>query len=138
MIFLNQLAQGIASFSDGDTWFRMHTEDEKRRILLGLNVLILQSGPRKEDASDAIADAQLSRTLTPCVMIMKSELRTQFAKVAWLPEPELPQVFLLLIKLLGVADTRRRAEKPLDLVNHWWHRDLSDPQVVEEIRRKKV
>jgi len=28
---------------------------------------------------------------------------------------------------------RRRREKPLDTVNHWWHRDLSDPQVVATI-----
>ena len=136
-ILLNQLAQGIVRGSDGDTWFQARNTDEKRRLLLGLNLLILQSSPRKEDAAVAISEAQLAQTLTPCVMITKPDLRNQLAKLAWLPEPELPQVFRLLIKLLAVADNRRRREKPLDLLNHWWHRDLSDPKVVEEIKRTK-
>lgn len=137
-ILLNQLAQGIVSDSEGDAWFQAQNGDCKRRLLLGLNVLILQASPREEDAAVAISEARLKETLTPSVLIMKPDLRIQLAKLVRLPEPELPRVFRLLIKLLAVVDNRRRREKPLDLVNHWWHRDLRDPKVANDIKRTKA
>ncbi|WP_157088609.1 DUF5958 family protein [Bradyrhizobium jicamae] len=137
-ILLNQLAQGIVSASEGDVWFQAHNEDAQRRLLLGLNVLILQASPRQEDAVVAVSEARLKQTLTPSVLIMKPDLKVQLAKLVRLPESELPRVFKLLIKLLAVADNRRRREKPLDPVNHWWHRDLSDPKVVNDIKRTKA
>ncbi|TQF42634.1 hypothetical protein UNPF46_04640 [Bradyrhizobium sp. UNPF46] len=136
-ILLNQLAQGIVSDREGEVWFQAHSLDEKRRVLRGLNVVILQASPREEDAATAISKAQLKTTLTPCVIVKRPNLKVQLAKLATLPEPELTQSFRLLIKLLAVADKRRREEKPLDLENHWWHRDLADPNVVNEIKRVK-
>jgi hypothetical protein len=136
-ILLNQLAQGIVSGAEGDAWFQGQNGDGKRRLLLGLNVLILQAGPRQEDVAVAISEARLKQTLTASVLITKPELKVQLAKLARLPERELPGVFKLLIKLLAVADNRRRREKPLDLVNHWWHRDLRDPKVVNDVKRTK-
>lgn len=134
-ILLNQLAQGIIGDSDGDAWFKAQNTIDQRRLLAGLNVLVLQASPRQEDAAIAISEARLAPSLTPCVLITKPNLRSQLAKLVQLPEPELPRAFRLLIKLLAVADGRRRREKPLDLVNHWWHRDLRDPKVVEDIRQ---
>ena len=136
-IVLNQLAQGIVSDSEGDVGFRTKDVNDQRRVLLGLNGLVLQASPRMDDAPLAISEARLAHTLTPCVLIMKPDLGSQLSKLARLPEPELPRAFRLLVKLLGVADGRRRREKPRDLVNHWWHRDLSDPKVLEEIKRAK-
>ncbi|MDX3966548.1 MAG: DUF5958 family protein [Bradyrhizobium sp.] len=136
-ILLNQLAQGIASDAEGEAWFGAHSEDNKRRLLRGLNGFILQARPKPEDVAAAIAESRLKPTLTPCVLIAMPNLRVQLAKVATLPEFELPRVFLLLIKLLAAADGRRRKEQPLDLVNHWWHRDLSDPDVVNDIKRTR-
>ena len=136
-ILLNQLAQGIVSASEGDAWFQAHNEDGRRRLLLRLTALILQASPRQEDAAVAISEAGLKQTLTPSVLITKPDLKVQLAKLVRLPKSELPQVFKLLIKLLAVADGRRRRNKPLDLVNHWWHRDLSDPKIVNDIKRTK-
>ena len=136
-ILLNQLAQGIASDAEGEAWFSAQSGDNKRRLLRGLGNFILQAGPKPEDAAIAIAESQLKPTLTPCVLIAMPNLRVQLAKVATLPEFELPRVFRLLIKLLAAADGRRRKEQPPDLVNHWWHRDLSDPDVVNDIKRKR-
>lgn len=136
-ILLNQLAQGVASDSEGDAWFNARSKDDKRRLLRGLSNFILQAGPKPDDVAGAIAELRLKRTLTPCVLIAMPNLKIQLAKLSTLPEFELPRVFRLLIKLLAAADNRRRRERPLDLVNHWWHRDLSDPEVVNEIKRAK-
>jgi len=136
-IFLNQLAQGIVRDSEGGVWFNALGTDDKLRLLRGLNAFILQARPKPEDVAVAISESRLKPTLTPCVLIAGPNLAVQLAKLATLPEFELPRVFRLLIKLLAAADGRRRREQPLDLVNHWWHRDLSDPEVVNDIKRTK-
>ncbi|MBH5368672.1 DUF5958 family protein [Bradyrhizobium glycinis] len=136
-ILLNQLAQEIVSSSEGEAWFGAQSEDDKRRLLRGLNNFILQARPKPEDVAVAIAESQLKPTLTPYVLIAMPNLRVQLAKLATLPEFELPRAFRLLIKLLAAADGRRRKEQPLDLINHWWHRDLSDPDVVNDIKRTR-
>ncbi|MFB6447393.1 DUF5958 family protein [Bradyrhizobium tunisiense] len=136
-ILLNQLAQGIASASEGEAWFGAQSDDNKRRLLRGLNSFILQASPKPEDVAAAIAESQLKPTLTPCVLIAMPNLPVQLAKLATLPEFELPRVFRLLIKLLAAADGRRRKEQPLDHINHWWHTDLSDPDVVNHIKRTR-
>ncbi|QHP68429.1 DUF1493 family protein [Bradyrhizobium sp. LCT2] len=136
-ILLNQLAQGIASNPEGDAWFGAQSEDDKRRLLRGLSNFILQARPKPEDVVVAIAESRLKPTLTPCVLIAMPNLRVQLAKLVMLPEFELPRVFRLLIELLAVADGRRRKERPLDRINHWWHRDLGDPDVVNDIKRMR-
>jgi Family of unknown function (DUF5958) len=136
-ILLNQLAQRIVSDSEGTAWFEAQNEDSKRRLLRGLSGFILQASPRQEDAVVAISEAHLKPTLTPCVLITKPNFSVQLAKLAALPESELPRAFRLLLRLLAAADDRRRKEKPLDIVNHWWHRDLSDPKVVNDIKQTK-
>ncbi|MBB4428208.1 hypothetical protein GGD66_006794 [Bradyrhizobium sp. CIR48] len=117
-ILLNQLAQGIASASEGDAWFGAQSEDNKRRLLRGLSNFILQASPKLEDVTVAIAKSRLKPTLTPCVLLAMPHLKVQLAKLSTLPEFELPRVFRLLIKLLAAADNRRRRERPLDLINH--------------------
>ncbi|WP_271566802.1 DUF5958 family protein [Bradyrhizobium sp. CCBAU 11386] len=91
-ILLNQLAQGIASGSEGNAWFGAQSEDNKRRLLRGLSNFILQARPKHEDVTVAIAESQLKPTLTPCVLIAMPNLRVQLAKLPTLPEFELPQI----------------------------------------------
>lgn len=134
-IFLNQLAQDIVDISDGEAWFRALEIDEKRSVLRDLNYLVLQSSPQQSDADEAISSSGLSPKYTPCVVLSKPGLKVQLTRLAQLPDQELSRAFRLLIRLLAIADGRRRAKGNLDLVNHWWHRDLSDPTIVEEIKR---
>jgi hypothetical protein len=67
--------------------------------------------------------------------MLKPGLKAQLAKLTDLPQAQLEEAFRLVVELLNIADSRRRTEKPLDLVNHWWHRDLRDPKILDEIRR---
>jgi hypothetical protein len=135
-ILLNKLAQGLADLKEGEGWFTSLGERERRDVLRDLNFMILNASPQSADVTEAIVNSALKPTFTPCVLLSKGEIRQQLAKIANLPEGELQKSFRLLIALLGVSDARRRRERPLDTVNHWWHRDLSDPNVIEAIRRE--
>lgn len=133
-IFVNQMAQGIVEIGDGERWFSAFDSESKRGVLREVNAMILQAHPTQEDAMSTIAASGLKETLTPCVLLSKPNIKVQLAKLANLPEAELTNVLKLLVRLLGIADKRRRGTKPVDTVNHWWHRDLGNPQVVAEIR----
>ncbi len=135
-ILINQMAQGIVEIDEGEQWFSAHDLESKRGMLREVNVMILQAHPTPDDAISAIAASGLNDTLTPCVLLLKPGIKVQLAKLANLPEPELANVLKLLVGLLGVADKRRRETKPVDTVNHWWHRDLRNPQVIAEIRER--
>jgi len=133
-IFINQMAQGVVKTGDGERWFSAFDLESKRGILREVNAMILQAHPTPEDVVSTVVESGLKETLTPCVLLSKPNIKVQLAKLANLPEPELTNVLKLLVRLLGIADKRRRETKPVDTVNHWWHRDLGNPQVVAEIR----
>ncbi len=133
-ILLNRLAQCLVDISEGQRWFDGLGENKRRDVLRELNLMIANASPRPGDIPDAIADSGLKSTYTPCVLLRTGEIRTQLAKIVGLPENELVKAFRLLISLLGVCDSRRRREKPVEPKEHWWHRDLNDPTVVAEIR----
>ncbi len=135
-ILLNQIAQDVIDIEEGERWFLLLGETQRRAVLRELNFMIANAGPRNEDVPDAIAKSGLKKTFTPCVLLKTGEIRIQLAKIANLPEDELLKAFRLLIALLSVCDGRRRREKPVDTENHWWHRDLTDPQVVARIKEE--
>jgi len=135
-IFVNQIAQGIVQIDEGERWFSAFDLETKRNVIREISSMVLQAHPLPEDAALAIAASGLRKTLTPSVILLKPNIKVQLAKLANLPEREFPNVFRLLVKLLGIADKRRRETRPLDTINHWWHRDLSNPGIVEEIRQR--
>jgi hypothetical protein len=135
-ILLNQLAQGLIDFLEGERWFSSLGEGEKRTALQELNFMIANANPRNEDVPTAIAKSGLKSTCTPCVLLTRGEVRIQLAKIVNLPEDELLKSFSLLVALLGVCDNRRGQVKPPDTENHWWHRDLNDPDVVRAIKQQ--
>ncbi len=136
LILIHQLAQGLIDTDAGERWFVSLGTAEKTAALRDVNFMIANASPRREDIPKAIEKSGLKTTSTPCVLLRSGEVRTQIAKIANLPENELLKAFRLLLALLGVCDLRRRTEKPLDIRNHWWHRDLKDPAVISEIRHE--
>jgi hypothetical protein len=133
-ILINQIAQGIVKIEEGERWFLSLDLESKRTLLYRINAMILQAHPIPEDAISSVEASGLKKTMTPCVLLLRPGINDQLAKLANLPETELLSVFKLSVRLLGIADKRRRETKPVDTVNHWWHRDLKDPKVVAEIR----
>jgi hypothetical protein len=134
-IFLNQIAQGITALNTGRSWFDSLPVVEQREVLRQLNAMILQAHALQSEAEQAGRQSGVPLGSTPATLLVAGDLRKQLAKIASLPETKLCTAFVLLITLMGLADKRRRTTEQLDLINHWWHRDLSDERVVSKIRR---
>jgi Family of unknown function (DUF5958) len=137
-ILLNQLAQGIRSMEAGNEWFAGLPVEQRLEVLRTLSHMALQAGARGEDVAPAIKRATLRASHTPCVLLLKGRLAGQLAKVLALPPPEYEKAFALLLALFAIADQRRRATQCADGCQHWWHQDLSQEQVVNDLRAGKV
>ena len=47
-----------------------------------------------------------------------------------LNENELKKVWIILLNILKIADTRRKNAEDPRLCNHWWHKDLSNQDYI--------
>lgn len=135
-IFLNQIAQGVHSASKGVQWFQVQSTRRRGTILRGLGHMLLQAGANNDDLLHSVSSSGAKSTLTPCVFFKKSMRPKEIvAKVVNLPENEQKTTFLLLILAFSSADNRRRKESCSASCRHWWHKDLSRPEILDEIRQ---
>jgi hypothetical protein len=132
-LLLNQIAQGVRLAREGEEWFAALPGDRRQEVLRWLANMATHAGARAGDAEAAIRDSGLRPTATPCVLLSKDNLPVQLAKIVHLPAGEQPKAFRLLVALFRIADARRRAIQCAGGCSHWWHRDLSDGGVVEEL-----
>ena len=135
-IAINQIQQELISQQDATNWFLSFPTETQQDILQRLSYMALQAGTRETDVSLAIAKSKLRPTYTPCVLLSKGRLKEQMAKLLKLPASEFIKAFFLLISLLAIADARRYSKYCQDGCSHWWHRDLSDRNVLDEIRHE--
>jgi hypothetical protein len=134
-ITLNRIAQGHVLPPIGIEWFETFHEAEQRGVLRILVHMVLQAGGSSQDVAAAIEEAGLKTTYTSCVLLTNGALNVQLAKAVQLPRNELTKLFSLLIALLKIADNRRRMHCR-ERCRHWWHWDLADEGVIDEIRRE--
>ena len=135
-ITINQIQQELISQEDAKNWFLSFPNEGQQDILQRLSYMTIQAGAREEDVSLAITKSKLRATYTPCVLLSKGRLKEQMAKILKLPSSEFIKTFFLLISLLAIADARRYDKYCQDGCSHWWHRDLSDRKILDEIQRE--
>lgn len=135
-IVLNQIVQGVIAAKDAVVWFLSLADELKRTALRELAAMTLQAGAVPADVEEAVSRSGSKGTCTPAVLLSKGPLKVQVARVIGLPAQEMERSFRLLVSLVAIADERRRATR-CDLgCEHWWHQDLSDPRIVDQIRRE--
>jgi hypothetical protein len=88
--------------------------------------------PTSTHVEEAIRSSGLRVTYTPCVLMLRKPPPEALSKIGNLPDAERQKSFRLLISILGVADSERRAGCG-DNCAHWWNRDLRDEAVVRQI-----
>ncbi|OCQ91659.1 hypothetical protein BCD67_09125 [Oscillatoriales cyanobacterium USR001] len=132
-ITINQIRQELISQEDTKNWFSSFPPQYQQEILQWLSYIVIQAGAREEDVALAIVKSKLRPTYTPCVLIGKGRLKEQLVKIVQLPTSEFMKAFLLLMSLFAIADARRYNKYCQDGCSHWWHRDLSDRQTLDEI-----
>lgn len=142
-IRLNQLGQGVISTAEGLDWFKQLSSEFQIEILRRLVYFILQMGGSGREAIPSIELSGLKKTYTPCQLLTNASAepfgRKNFSailtKIINLPEGERVKSFILLLSLFAVVDEKKR-KQGIFPERYWWHRDLSQEQVVESIVRE--
>jgi hypothetical protein len=114
--------------AEGVEWFEGLSEDDRRKVLRALVLFCGQARACEDDVPESIARSDLRPTHTPAVMLTKWRFGME-----GLPAYELTKSFRLLVALLSIADTRRRALHCADGCGHEWH-NLADPPEGRNLR----
>lgn len=130
---LNQLAQGLFSIEEGQSWFTSLSLMKQKEILQILAHFVREAGARQSDVPEAIKQSGMKATYTPSVLLSKGKPQTEAYRLLGLPAYEYPRAFPLLLSLFKIVDERRRVTQCARGCSHWWHQDLANPQIVASI-----
>ena len=134
MIALNQMAQGLWTRREREEWFAGLDVQRQRDVLNWAVEMAKQARASELDVSIAVKESGLKPTYTPCVMLSRPPIKSQYFRVLELPQEEWQKLLAILIALFAVANRRRLRKYPENKERHWWNWDLSDPEVLARIR----
>jgi hypothetical protein len=137
LILLNQYVQGVVSRDEIDGWFLSLDEADKQAVVRNTWILAIQAQVREMDIPVAIVASELKSTHTPVVMLTKgnTSLHNRGYKLSTLKGAILTQAFLFVLECFVSAERRRKEKEGSSECHHWWHKDLSDREIVQEILR---
>jgi hypothetical protein len=134
-ILVNQWVQDVQPTSVILEWFESSSAERKLEILRYLVSLCKQARAANEEGLEAILASSLNPRRSASVLLARGTNTEILNKLSSLRNADGADAFILLLHLLRIADKRRKlAENPASC-NHWWHRDLGDPVVLNEIKR---
>ncbi len=139
LILINQYVQNIITKDNINSWFLSFDESDKQIIVRTIWQLAVQSRVNDNDVLIATNAARLKSTHTPVVMLHSSKftLWQRGGDLAKLRGQLLNQAFYLVLECLATADRRRREEENKTECTHWWHRDLTDKKIIDEIIKNR-
>ena len=134
-ILVNQWVQNFQSTAIVLEWFESGSPERKLEILRYLVSLCKQARATNDEGQEAILVSSLNARRSACVLLAKGANTEILNKISTLRNADGVDAFILLLHLLRIADERRKAAETPANCNHWWHRDLGDPIVLDEIKR---
>lgn len=136
-ISVNQWGQKLIPIENIEQYFLTLNYGEKKKFVIDLSNLIIQSKPEDFDIDESIIKSELRHSYTPCILLKKNGLKTfSFEKIANLPENELSKSLKLFLYLFQIS-YYRRFEKEKNDINKWWYWDLSDDKNIELLLKNK-
>lgn len=134
-ILVNQWVQNVQPTPVILEWFESSSSERKLEVLRYLVSLCKQARATNDEGQEAILASSLNPRRSASVLLAKGTNNEILNKLSTLRNADGVDAFILLLHLLRIADERRKAAETPTSCNHWWHRDLGDPVVLDEIKR---
>jgi hypothetical protein len=138
LVLLNQYVQGIVLREDIVHWYSSLDENSRKAAVKAIWILATQARILESDLTKAIDESGLKPTHTPVQMLKTKKMpfhRRGYA-LANLKGTVLNQAFLLVLECFALAERRRKDSEDSATCNHWWHKDLSNENVLKERRKQ--
>ena len=133
IIRMNQLVRHRTNVPGFEAWFSSLDSDGQRTLLLHLYQFANQAGADSSTYESAIRLAGLRPDSHVVKSIQREEPWLISETIADLHGFSPQECLFLLVHLFGVAEQRVYAKESVLWCNHWWHRDLTDQWVVDDI-----
>jgi len=139
LIRMNQLVRKRTDYGRFLDWYQSLNSDERVSLIGELCHGAYQAGVDESVYRVAAEDAGLAQEADFLRMMMKVKGPSGVnvgGLVGWLrsaSEPDRVRAFKLFVHLFGEAERRVLQKEDRKYCNHWWHRNLEDPRVVESI-----
>ena len=101
-LIINQISQNIIPFEEGMNWFGDLEEIDQLSVLHDLRICYEQSHPTDEIVKLGLHKSKLKSTFTPCVLILKFQMRQALVKIMELPKSERIKSFCLLMSIFSI------------------------------------
>jgi hypothetical protein len=138
LIRMNQLVRARIDLDGFQAWYETLPLEGRGALTYMLCEFAHQAGVHESTWDEALAASGLPSS-DPVVRRLWAARRDEFQAfplyefVRAAPEKDLPTVFRLFVYLFGIAERAvYRAESKM-WCNHWWHRDLLDERVVQDL-----
>ena len=144
VIRINQLVRGATDTERLGQWYGSLTRPEQTTLTVTLMDFAHQARPQEQEWHQAIEAAGLA-TNPKLVERLKAYVVDQYLSEEpgfhfnWLhtaSEPDRATAFWFAAHLFGFAARRQLDSCQCGGSYHWWHQDLTDERVVQEILRK--
>ena len=138
LIRLNQLVRGRIDFEGFRDWYTALSLYRQRSLTYLLCEFAHQAGVDAASWAAALAASGLTASNPVALRVIAAGrgehpvFRLHELVVA-VPAGDLPTVFRLFVYLFGTAEGAVYRGESKEWCNHWWHRDLLDNRVVQEL-----
>ncbi|MBC8137033.1 MAG: hypothetical protein H8F28_14225 [Fibrella sp.] len=145
LIRMNQLIRGRIDLAGFNQWHESLPPDEQATLLYSLHLFGQQAGGREQVFEEAVKYTQLPMN-HPLVNTLShfrggyirdgDASNTRLSEQEWLTVRQAEDRRLLLpvlVYFFGFAENKVYSMETAENCNHWWHRDLLDDRVVEDL-----
>lgn len=138
-IFLNQFSQNLHSLDEMNRWFESYDLLNKRDIISNLLNMVIQAHPCYDDIAISATQIKKDKSTSAIMLLNRNK---PFGKYGYLicdlPEKELINGFDILLLTLSKADNKRKQLENSNECCHWWHKDLSNQDYLETLRKSRA
>lgn len=129
---INQAAQQLLTKDRAMMWFDSLSAVEKQTTLRACIVLIKESKPESADLIQALQESGVNNARAMYRMVEKAasrDYRNDIWRLANAQPCEQKDAFWIAVRILAIADLRRRLNQCASGCSHWWHGALDDPRL---------
>jgi hypothetical protein len=145
LICMNRLIRETIDLAGFQDWYACLAPGEQVVLLSELHLCAQQAGAREDTFDAAVETARMSKD-HPLIMALSgfrggiyrgedppNGLRGETEWLASLHSDERLLLLPVLVHCFGIAEGRVYAAEVAESCNHWWHRDLLDDRVVNDL-----
>ena len=138
LIRLNQLVRRTIDFDGFENWFQELSPNDRRTLVFTLSEFAQQAGVDNEVLESAVAYADWSSDHPSLkhVQALRQDNAMAIRLYDWiqgLSDTQLHEHLRFFVALFGTAERRVFSNEREEWCNHWWHRDVLDDRVVQDL-----